>query len=280
LTLVANRNSKAGKFTWKTYPEQLSAHGVGWKVYTAPTGGGALQNVLPYFKRYQTNPDLHRRGIESTYPNDFLADIQKGHLPHVSWVLPTVNLTEHPPFAPDHGEDATAHVLKALTDRPKLWAKTALIVTYDENGGFFDHVAPKVAPRGTHGEYLTVQNLPPEADGIRGPIGLGFRVPTLVVSPFSRGGFVCSERFDHTSVLRLLEERFGVEVPNLTHWRRSVTGDLTSAFNFKKPNRSIPHLPQTSSTASCGGQVAPQPTLPNKQPKQEKGTPRRPSGPC
>ena len=137
-----------------------------------------------------------------------------------------------------------------------------------------------MAPRGTHGEYVTVSQLPSAAQGIRGPIGLGFRVPTLVVSPFSRGGFVCSERFDHTSILQFLEARFGVEVPNLTHWRRSVTGDMTSAFNFVKPNRSVPHLPQTSSTASCGGAATPTPTLPNRTPKQEKGKARRPSGIC
>src|SRR5438105_3540470 len=121
--------------------------------------------------------------------------------------------------------------------------------------------------------------LPSAAQGIRGPIGLGFRVPTLVVSPFSRGGFVCSERFDHTSILQFLEARFGVEVPNLTHWRRSVTGDMTSAFNFVKPNRSVPHLPQTSATASCSSATV-TPTLPNKTPKQEKGKARRPSGIC
>ena len=65
-----------------------------------------------------------------------------------------------------------------------------------------------------------------------GPIGLGFRVPMIVMSPFSRGGFLCSDTFDHTSMLRFLETRFGVEVPNLSAWRREVTGDLTSAFNF------------------------------------------------
>jgi len=278
-TLVAKRASKAGKFTWKTYPEQLSAHGIGWKVYTAGSGG-IFQNVLPYFRRFQTHADLHARGIDPTYPGDFLADIQSGHLPKVSWVLPQLTQTEHPPFPPDGGEYAASQVLKALTDHPKLWAKTALFVTYDENGGYFDHVRPLVAPRGTHGEYVTVSQLPSAAQGIRGPIGLGFRVPTLVVSPFSRGGFVCSERFDHTSILQFLEARFGVEVPNLTHWRRSVTGDMTSAFNFVKPNRSVPHLPQTSSTASCGGAATPTPTLPNRTPKQEKGKARRPSGIC
>ena len=89
-------------------------------------------------------------------------------------------------------------------------------------------------------------NLPAAAKGIRGPIGLGFRVPMLVVSPFSRGGLVCSNTFDHTSTLRFLETRFRAKVPNLTPWRRRATGDLTSAFNFAaKPNYGRPALPRS-----------------------------------
>ena len=88
------------------------------------------------------------------------------------------------------------------------------------------------APPGTPGEYLTVPDVTSNSGGINGPIGLGFRVPMMIISPFSRGGFLCSDVFDHTSFLRFLETRFGVEVPNLSAWRRENTGDLTSAFNF------------------------------------------------
>ncbi|HWD68570.1 MAG TPA: alkaline phosphatase family protein, partial [Solirubrobacteraceae bacterium] len=102
------------------------------------------------------------------------------------------------------------------------------------------------APAGTAGEYLTVSPLPSDAGGVSGPIGLGFRVPMLVASPFARGGFVCSDTFDHTSTLRFLETRFGAEVPNLSAWRRSVTGDLTTAFNFAAADRSVPPLPEPS----------------------------------
>jgi phospholipase C len=84
-------------------------------------------------------------------------------------------------------------------------------------------VPPPTAPPGTPGEYVTVDPLPSVAEGIRGPIGLGFRVPLLIVST-----------------------RFGAEVPNLSAWRRSVTGDLTSAFNFFHPDRSVPSLPTPS----------------------------------
>src|SRR5207244_7610497 len=131
---------------------------------------------------------------------------------------------------------------------PDLWARTVLFLTWDENGGFFDHVAPPVPSPGTPGEYLSAATLPSDAAGIAGPIGLGFRVPMLVVSPFSRGGFVCSDTFDHTSLLRFIETRFGVEAPNLSAWRRGAVGDLTSALNLAAVDPSVPSLPSPSLT--------------------------------
>jgi phospholipase C len=116
---------------------------------------------------------------------------------------------------------------------------------YDENDGFFDHVDPPVAPPGTAGEYLSVNPLPSDAGGIAGPIGLGFRVPLLVLSPFSRGGHICSQTFDHTSQLRFIEERFGVKAPNISAWRRSVVGDLTAALRTDRTDLTVPKLPGT-----------------------------------
>jgi phospholipase C len=286
-TLVVQRASKAGAFTWTTMPEQLQARGIDWKVYTSPSLG-FFQNVLPYFRNFQTNPELKARGITPTYPNDFNADLAAGNLPQVSWVLPQITHDEHPPYgAPVAGEYETAQLLSALSADPARWARTALILTYDENGGFFDHLPPPTPGAGTAGEFVTVPNLPAAAEGIRGPIGLGFRVPTLIASPLSRGGFVCSDVFDHTSVLRLLEARFGAEVPNLSAWRRSVTGDMTSAFNFAGPDASVPSLPSPSlsdprlTTGTCttgGGKSYPVP--PNSNPTQEPGKRKPPSGVC
>jgi phospholipase C len=279
-TLVLKRGDLAGKFTWTTYPEQLSARGISWKVYTDP-GGGAFQNVLPYFNKFQTVPGLKARGIQPSY-KDFFSDITHNRLPKVSWVLPEVQETEHPEFGgPFGGMTAARQIISALTKKKSVWEKTALLLTWDENGGFFDHVAPPVAPAGTAGEFVTAPNLPDAAQGIRGPIGLGFRVPMIVISPFSRGGFVCSDVFDHTSMLRFLERRFGAEVPNLSAWRRQHTGDLTSAFNFVKPNNRLPHLPGLGSVPgphlNCG--TAPPPPIPaNSLPKQESGRPKRPHG--
>jgi len=174
-----------------------------------------------------------------------------------------------------------------------LWAKTILLVNFDENGGFFDHLPPVTAPPGTPGEYVTAPAVPdPTAAGspaISGPIGLGFRVPMLIISPFSRGGFVSSDLFDHTSVLRFLETLFGAEVPNLSAWRRATVGDLTSALNFKRPDQSIPNLPSTlpaipqiiqSCIANLGGTTTYEVPSSQTVPTQESGTAVRPSGEC
>jgi phospholipase C len=107
-------------------------------------------------------------------------------------------------------------------------------------------VPPPTAPPGTPGESLTVSSLSSDAGGIRGPVGMGFRVPMLVLSPFSRGGYVASDVFDHTSQLRFLEERFDVRAPNISAWRRTHSGDLTSALHMSQPEVAVPALPSTS----------------------------------
>jgi phospholipase C len=101
----------------------------------------------------------------------------------------------------------------------------------------------------------------------------------LVVSPFSRGGFVATQTFDHTSTLRFLETRFGVRVPNLSHWRRKTTGDLTGAFNFAgRPRYGHVRLPRAHPTASCPSPlVAPAPKA-GPLPRQERGRRPHPSG--
>jgi phospholipase C len=137
-------------------------------------------------------------------------------------------------------------VLATLTSNPEVWSKTVMFHMYDENDGFFDHVPPPVPPAGTKGEFLTQRTLPSDANGIRGPVGMSFRVPLLVISPFSRGGHVASQVFDHTSQLRFLEERFGVRAPNISAWRRKTAGDLTSTLHPGHADSSVPALPSTA----------------------------------
>ncbi len=250
ITTASNRIGMTGKLNWETMPEALLKAGVSWKVYNDPTGILGL-GVLSYFKNY-TNPlsltgiELIARGLTPSYPGTFESDVKSGNLPSVSWIVPPLAECEHPAAPPEWGEYLVQQILSILVSNPEVWAQTVFIVDYDENGGFFDHVPPPAAPAGTAGEYLT-GTLPSSADGIAGPVGLGFRTPALVVSPFSAGGYKYSGTLDHTSTLRLIETRFGVTVPNLTAWRRSVTGDFTGALNFTSPPvTKVPALPSTS----------------------------------
>jgi phospholipase C len=210
-------------------------------------------------------------------------------------VIAPVVTSEHPPAPVTHGEVVTAQVLNALVSNQSLWERTALLITYDENGGFFDHLPPPTAPAGVTGEFVTT-GLVPATD----PIGLGFRVPTLVVSPFSWGGFVYNGTLDHVSTLKLLAARFGVTVPNLIPggWRDTTVGDMTGAFNFASVDASVPSLPSPSATDSrvvsqescqtAGISAANESSAPTHYPidtsntappPQEPGTATAPSGP-
>ena len=235
-----------GRFTWTTMPEQLSAHGVTWKVYNGAEAGFE-DNVLEFFKNFQTNETLKKLGLEPTYPKDFISDLKHNELPQVSWINTSLPQTEHPGNSSARiGEFDVQNIIKYL-HKHKAWDKSVLFVTWDENGGFFDHVPPPVAPLETPFEYLTGPDISNNSGGVTGPIGLGFRVPLLVVSPYSRGRFLASETFDHTSLLRFLETRFGVEVPNLSEWRRENTGDLTSTLNLVAGNTAKGKLPSWKS---------------------------------
>ncbi len=242
-------NSKTG-FGWTTYPERLQSAGVNWKVYQN-ADDNYDDNALAWFRQYQharPGTPLHDRGMASVpaisgeTSRDIVSAIEKdvldGTLPQVSWIVAPEECSEHPSYPPENGADFIARVLAALNADPDVWASTVLLINYDENDGFFDHVPPPVPAPGTPDEF--VGNL---------PIGLGPRVPMFVVSPWSRGGHVCSEVFDHTSVIRFLEIVTGVVEPNISQWRRALCGDLTSAFDFTTTVFSLPELPSATPLA-------------------------------
>ncbi|HVK21523.1 MAG TPA: phospholipase C, phosphocholine-specific [Actinokineospora sp.] len=189
---------------------------------------------------------LYDRGLhrvpEDQLVSAFKADVTAGTLPAVSWIVAPEDQSEHPQWGPNTGADLVKRTLDAIASKPDLWNRTVFLLTYDEDGGFFDHMpppAPPVVGDGSDGAS-TVANTDEIVSAA--PICLGIRVPMLVVSPWSRGGKVSSEVFDHTSVLRFLEKWTGVAEPNISPWRRAVCGDLTSTVDTTRPDATYPPL--------------------------------------
>ncbi len=311
-------------WTWKTYPERLQEAGVTWKVYqNLPENFG--DNPLAGFRQYRKANELAGNGTDgSPYPawtpamdatnplykgtantmpdGGFLQalrdDVTNGSLPQISWIVAPATYSEHPgPSSPVQGAWYIQETLNALTANPDVWSKTVLLVNFDENDGYFDHVPSPAAPslnpdgsmagdstvntdmeRHTRPSYTPAGAVLDAADNrVYGP---GPRVPMYIVSPWSRGGWVNSQAFDHTSVLRFLEARFGVPEKNISPWRRAVLGDLTSAFNFATPNNE--QLPDLTLLTRAGAdqtradqQALPAVPLPDTttqaKPKQETG---------
>ncbi len=210
----------AGGYTWTTYAERLEKAGVSWQVYseTDDYGCNMLENFAA-FKNAKPGDALYERGLKARPAGAFEADARAGKLPKVSWIIPTSTASEHPKYRPADGAAFIASKINAIAENPEVWSKTAFILNYDENDGLFDHVVPPLPPTGTTDEFV---------GGL--PIGGGYRVPCIVVSPWTVGGWVATEQFDHTSCLRLLERFTGVREPNISQWRRDTFGDLTSVF--------------------------------------------------
>ena len=235
-------NSLSG-YAWKTYPEMLGEAGVSWRMYNDQRD--YTYNMLINFEAFssaQPGTDLYERGMAIT-PGMFEYDAMTDNLPAVSWIATTDSASEHPNAVPARGAQYVYSKIDAIAANPDVWAKTVFILNYDENDGLFDHVPPPVAPPGTPDEYVTLNS--PSTAGAGLPIGPGFRVPCTIVSPWTVGGFVCSEPFDHTSVVRFLEKFTGVPCPNISAYRREALGDLTAAFQ-DGPSLGPPVLPDTT----------------------------------
>lgn len=260
-----------GGYRWTTYAERLQAAGVPWKVYQQRDNYGC--NVLERFAAFQEarpGSPLHRRGMLRGAADAFEEDARNDRLPAVSWLIPTSHESEHPDFMPAAGAAFVARTIEAVASNPAVWARTVIILAYDENDGLFDHVPPPLPPAGTPEEFV---------DGV--PIGAGFRVPCIIISPWTAGGWVCSEPFDHTSVLRFLEAFTGVREPNISDWRRETFGDLTSALRLGARELRWPRLPDARVTLQeAERQVAtlPAPGIPQgdqQSPRQERGARHR-----
>jgi len=274
-------NAEAG-YAWSTWPEKLEVAGIGWRIYQDVGDGldkagnwGCADNAyignygdnsLLYFDQYRSarpgSPlyDKARTGTRiaadptQTLFDHLRADCAAGTLPSVSWIVAPEAYSEHPNWPANYGAWYIAQVLEALTANPEVWSRTALFITYDENDGFFDHVVPPT-PAATPAQGRSTvdtsrEHFAGDANYAAGPYGLGPRVPMLVVSPWTRGGWVCSEVFDHTSLIRFMERRFDLAPEsNISPWRRAITGDLVSAFDFADPNAARVALPATAGFA-------------------------------
>jgi phospholipase C len=270
-------------FNWPTLPELLERAGITWRIYQDPNDNwtGLMHGGLAFanFRNSKPGEELYQKGMSQGSIERLAQDVKSGGLPQVSWILPPMLLSEHPaPSSPLQGGEFTARVLDALTVDPDVWAKTVLFLSFDENDGLFDHVPPPAPPsynqdgslagRSTldlRGEYFSDRerkylHLDDGVSGTVRPWGLGPRVPLYVISPWSRGGWVNSQVFDHTSVGQFLEKRFGITVPAISPWHRAVCGDLTSAFDFADPNKgAFPELPAVGNSAAVITKISQRP---------------------
>lgn len=301
--LLSNSPPTSAGLTWTTYPQRLQQAGISWQIYqgvtgsepfktspTIPTSGyGDLDNpdspynvmsLFPAITKAPAGSPLAEHAWSIRTYAQFTSDIAGGTLPQVSWLCPPALCSEHPWYHPADGATYIAAILDSLTANPAVWSKTALFIMYDENDGLFDHVVSPTPPDGagtglsnidTTGEIYQGSSAYPA-----GPVGLGARVPMFVVSPWSKGAWTCSQVFDHTSVIRFMEKRFGVSEPNISAWRRAVSGDLMSAFDFENPNDAAIAVPSIAGlSAAADAQTSlPYPTVPTVQgqPRQEPGT--------
>jgi phospholipase C len=209
---------------------------------------------------------MYRSEPESLVPR-VRADIKAGKLPKVSWLVPSAVDSEHPGASTPVGSANLVYdLLDAIASDPETWSKTVLLINFDENDGYFDHVPPPVAPRPASGN---------DDDWFDGrPIGLGPRVPMTVVSPWSIGGHVNSQVTDHTSVVQFLERWTGVTEPNISRWRRTACGDLTTAFDFKSSHKQ-PSVDAPGAVPAPIARWKPTPPATQALPVQEPG--RRPA---
>ena len=244
-------NSFAGNFTDNSvlYFSQYANSAPGSPLFQNGCTGTEIINVIPSAGA----PASDWLAWAEHLFDQFRSDVEGGTLPQVSWIAGPAGYTEHADWPVDYGAWYISQVFNILVANPDVFSKTVLIINYDEADGSFDHIVPATPPQ-TPAQGASTVSIENEIVGpagepagfLPGPVGLGVRVPFIVISPWSKGGFVNSQVFDHTSTIRFIEQRFGVFEPNISPWRRAVVGDLTSVFNFANPDHGPVNLPNTS----------------------------------
>jgi phospholipase C len=229
---------------WKTAGEIYQDKGISWQVFQDDDNYD--DNPYAWYEQFQeaaNGSELHTRGMAGQPLNDFYSQAASGTLPAISYIVGPAELSEHPPYSPRDGAWLQKKVIDAVTHSP-AYARTVLIISYDGTGGFGDHVPPYHSPKGTAGEWLE-DPYTGLGNTFNGP---GFRLPFYIISPFTRGGSVFTEHADHSSQIMFIEEwqrAKGVDVvtPEMVPWRREHMSNLLAAFDFDRPDYSVPTLP-------------------------------------
>ncbi|KAJ5259435.1 phosphoesterase family-domain-containing protein [Penicillium angulare] len=244
---------------WKTIYEYYEEAGVSWQLYQDTNNFD--DNPLAWFKQYQqasSSSPLGQKGMSYVGLEAFYEAAANGTLPEVSFIVGPTELSEHPPYMPKDGGWLQKKVVDAVTSSPK-YSSTLLMISYDETGGFGDHVTPFHSPNGTAGDWME------DPLGLFGDVfvGPGFRVPFMMISPWTRGGRVFTERADHNSQILFLEQWLtargykNVETEQMVHWRREHMSNLLNALDLENPDLTLPDIPtaETPATNSKGGYV-------------------------
>jgi phospholipase C len=229
---------------------------------TAPTSSPLFQNACTGTGIINTMPTgddskQWRAWAESLF-DDFRNDVKKDKLPQVSWIVAPAGYTEHSDWPINYGAWYISQIFDILVSNPQVFSKTVFLINYDEADGSFDHLVPPAPPQSAAfgASTVSIENEIVTTSTPNGPIGMAQRVPFIAISPWSKGGYVNSQVFDHTSVIQFIEKRFGVHEPNISPWRRAVAGDLTSCFNFSEPDHSHSQLPSTDAFLPPNAELA------------------------
>jgi phospholipase C len=268
-------------YEWTSYPQQLynanyfdfaiyeedpshqpgSAPAAPTKSNPHPKSGKWTMNLAAYFKGWSGMvADSKAKQRPVSRKATFETDCKNDTLPKVSWIIPPYQYSEHPDYSALAGEYWLAKKIAAVLEY--RWADTAVILTYDECGACFDHVPPPVPPTCEQEEWIA------KGKYMGDSAGPGFRVPCILISPWSTGGHVASQMYDHTSVLRFLGSFTDIVPANIGAWRKATFGNLISAFDFASPAvanpPTLPSAPKvsTSTKGNVGLPTLPQPWPP------------------
>ncbi|KAG2176066.1 hypothetical protein INT44_000545 [Umbelopsis vinacea] len=283
-------NTESPTLKWGTYPQNLTTAGVSWQVFQDNGKYNFDDDPLKWFQYWSALPDgaEKQKGLGFLGIAEFQARAANGTLPQVSYIVGATELSEHPDNCPSAGAWLQRQVVESVMNSP-LWESTALIINYDESGGFYDHVVPPQAPK-SEWQPVALEL------GIKSSPGLGPRVPFICISPYCRGGNVFTEVSDHRSTLMLLEQWIGknsngsVRAPAglISPWARQTVSSLLNLFDFDNPDFSIPNLPDVATppkdstgkwdpTEMCEALTDPKSSPPygkQKMPVVEKGSKR------